>query len=495
MLAAAFCAACRAVPEQSVARSSDPKLAMDVPREASDTAPTLGLPNTIDVDLPGGGRQSSVSHSFASPLDGRHIQFRIRVRLPGAWAVNPPSSVQVTARDTRNRWQSTDRIKGLIGPGNQALVREGQSYVLTMVYRPTPMTYAMEGLAPIGFNPDWSSGGGIEEIVLTFATADKASPDSRMRGRAEVLEQRIEPAVPDTRPEHATITPVMRRDRNPASFVQPIATQQLGSGAARYFSYGDIGPKYDGARVDAYLATLERSQHRFFRLIPAFDLEGNFSIGTAEYAAMDKLVASATAHHITLILTLFNGTIERPALREPMRSDAERRKFLETLRPFVQKYRSEIQSGRVIISAVNELQGFGGVTERQKQALVEGIDRLVIEEAPGATLIVGDVVRFDDLAYYLHIPALFKGQPAKFIIATHLWAPEDSLPDADRLNLPESGNIIGVWITEHSAKDGYSWVASVARKGYQVALVWTDADYPYDSALHRAALGVPTVGR
>jgi hypothetical protein len=478
-------------PSEALAETRRTDATPDVSRVATGEPSTFGMPDSIDIDLKGRGQEASTSFRFGSPMDGRHIQFRVRVRIPVGWAADPSSAIQIGARDTRNRWQYTDRTKGRIDPGNPMVAREGQSYVLNIVYRPTPMTYAMEGSTPIGFNPDWSTGGGIQEISLAFTTSDKASPDTRLIGRAEILEQRIEAAESDVRPEHAHVTPVMRRVRNPASFVQPISTHQLGSGASRYFNYGDIGPKYDGTAVDAYFASLEKSQHRYFRLMPVFRIGEGFVVGDAEFSAMDRLVASARDHHITLIVTLFDAAVENPKLREIMQSDAQLQTVLEKLRPFIRRYRSDIQSARVIISAVNEIQDFRGTTARQKQKLIEEIDRLVIEEAPGATIIVGDVVRLDDLAYYLYIPELFKGRPAKFIVAMHLWGPDEFLPDADRLNLPDSGNIIGVWITEHGAKHGYDWVPLIAHKGYQVALVWTDAEFPYDPALHRAALGPP----
>lgn len=400
-------------------------------------------------------------HRFPTPVDLRGREVEVAVRLP-----DPDMVVQLWARDDFGRLQMTTWTEGqLTEPG-----------VLRLRYTATPEEVARQGQTEPGFDPSR-----IRSFGFVVGMRD-AAPDMRAT-QLEVQEMLVRPSTFDTRP--AEVRPLLRPVPG-----APRSTP-LHSGVSRYFAYGDLR-RWDEIepKVREVFARQQGVGLSAFRWMGGLDVRpegGGQCLGPEVYRAMDRYLELATVYgQAPNIVTLLDGAIPNSTLQEAMRDPGARAALVESLRPLVQRYgNAQVNGQPVIFDLVNEIHGVGGVSDRQRQELVEDLIDLFVQEAPGATVTVG-VQNYRELDRWTYLFERYAGQPVTFLPTFHLYEDIEGLPNAWDLNLPEG---VQVGITEARPGAGITrQVEAASRKGYSWLLFWEDATHEYPAAEHAEAV-------
>lgn len=412
-------------------------------------------------------------HRFPTPVDLRGREVEVAVRVPEDLARRPGVVLQMWARDDAGRSQTTTWTEGQVTAANPGY--DTSSRTLRLRYTPTAEEVTRQGETEPGFDPSR-----IRSLGFVVGV-QSANPDLRT-GRLEVAEVLVRPTTLDTRP--AEVRPLLRAVPGPARPLKPSALQ---SGVSRYFGYGELH-RWDQAepQVREVFQRQQGAGLHGFRWMGGLDLRAG-GVGPEVFRAMDRYLELAGLHgQSPNMVTLLDGAIPNATLREAMRDPSARAELVETLRPFVQRYgNAQVNGQPVIFDLVNEIHGVGGVSDRQRQELVNDLVDLFVQEAPGATLTVG-VQNHRELDRWTYLFERYEGQPVTFLPTFHLYEDIESLPNAWELNLPDG---VPVGITEARAGSGVArQVEAAARKGYSWLLFWEDAGNPYSAAEHGQAV-------
>ncbi len=448
--------------------------------------PTVTFPVDIAVNLHGpNAKHESTAHQFSAPVTFNQARLKVTVQVPAGFVQRPFSAVQLWAKDAERRWQNTEWTDGVLSPENPLFhVSDG---TLTLYYHPTPAEISRQGWTQRGFNPE----AGVRKVGVKISTPGAAPKDYVLAGTVKVLEAAVERVqIPPQEP--AIVMPLLRSEAGlPPLTPAPLEPAQLKTGVSRYIVYGDLH-RWDEvkARVPQIFGAQQVQGLFAFRLMGGLDIRsqsGGIRMGPREMDAMAAyLEAARAAGQRWQIVTLFDAAVGNDTLKAAALNLAARKALIDAYRPFLKRFgTAAIEGEPVVFDLVNEIHHLGGVTERQRQQLVEDLVEAFLDEAPGATVTLG-IYDYDDLIYWLYLIPKYEGRPIRFVMTYHRYDALGEVPAAWELNLPK-GTEVG--ITEADARLGIGpQLQAAAAKGYRWLLFWQDQDYSYDPQEHRQAL-------
>jgi hypothetical protein len=389
---------------------------------------------------------------FLKPQDWSKQELVLKIKVPHPKLVGWVAVKDDQGHSQRTRWTEgqSDRHNFNYDAANQ---------ILTLRYRPSPEEVDLQGHTDAGFDPSR-----IRQIQV--GVSNNGSQDSLV-GSLQILSQELQPSQAAS--QAAQVRPLYGKNSGPSG--------EDWQGVSRYFVYGDL-QRWPEARpkVEETFARQQAAGLRAFRNMGGLDLRQGTVSPEAHQAMREYLQLAEKYGQDQHIFTLLDGAIPNARLQRAFEDPQEAHKLVQELRPFIREFgQAKIKEQPVVFDLVNEIHGTPG-SESSKQALVEQLVNVFVEEAPGARLTVG-VQNFRELRFWNYLNEKYAQAPVHFDLSFHLYEPIQNLPERSQLNVPDG---VRVLITEADPKVGMQEQIQIARqKGYDGLLFWEDANHPY----------------